>query len=179
MDTHILMINISIYKDIFQIFVMLRDQEVAGSNPVAPTTLDSTAFRPTFSTGRSTPPAGAARIGNYGFALDHPELNWFHPDQPSRFIRDPFPRQVRLTESLGRGFIVAFGSPFSLSAPRRPFLLASHLCRFRHAPRFAARGGFHRARGGESSAVRVRSVCRRQFSGIGLGWGNIENKELP
>ena len=38
----------------------LRDQEVAGSNPVAPTILDSIPFRPIFSTGRNTPPAGAA-----------------------------------------------------------------------------------------------------------------------
>ena len=44
---------------------LVRDQEVAGSNPVAPTILDSVPFRPRFSTGRSTPPAGAAADSPY------------------------------------------------------------------------------------------------------------------
>jgi len=45
--------------------MLLRDQEVAGSNPVAPTILDSVPFRPRFSKGRSIPPAGAAADSPY------------------------------------------------------------------------------------------------------------------
>ena len=44
---------------------MVRDQEVAGSNPVAPTILDSVPFRPRFSTGRSIPPASAVADSLY------------------------------------------------------------------------------------------------------------------
>ena len=41
------------------------DLDVAGSNPAAPTILDSVPFRPRFSKGRSTPPAGAAADSPY------------------------------------------------------------------------------------------------------------------
>ena len=43
----------------------LWELDVAGSNPAAPTILDSVPFRPRFSTGRSIPPASAAADSLY------------------------------------------------------------------------------------------------------------------
>ena len=65
---------------------LVRDQEVAGSNPVAPTTLDSAYFRPSFSKGRRTPRTDAA--GGFPYCSPFATTTFSRrPDRGRRYFR--------------------------------------------------------------------------------------------